>query len=174
MLSLTSTGTELRRFGRGRLPRIAVVAIVLVPLLYGALYLWAFWDPTGNLDKLPVALVNADTGAVRDGEQLNAGDEVVTKLLESDDLDWQVTNAQDASSGVLDGRYYFAVTVPADFSADLVSAGGDDPTAAQLEVTYDDANSFLASTLGRTAMAQVRTAVSQSAGQDAVDTLLVR
>lgn len=173
MLSLTSTGTELRRFGRGRLPRIAVVAIVLVPLLYGALYLWAFWDPTGNLDKLPVALVNADTGAVRDGEQLNAGDEVVTKLLESDDLDWQVTNAQDAASGVLDGRYYFAVTVPADFSADLVSAGGDDPTAAQLEVTYDDANSFLASTLGRTAMAQVRTAVSQSAGQDAVDTLLV-
>ena len=62
MLSLTS-GTELRRFRRGRLPRLAVAAMLLVPLLYGALYLWAFWSPTGAPRRLPVALVNADTGA---------------------------------------------------------------------------------------------------------------
>ena len=43
-------------------PRLAVAAMLLVPLLYGALYLWAFWDPTGHLDAMPVALVNADAG----------------------------------------------------------------------------------------------------------------
>ncbi|AEI11866.1 YhgE/Pip family protein [Cellulomonas gilvus] len=173
MPALTSTGTELRRFRRGRLPRLAVAAMILVPLLYGALYLWAFWDPTGNLDRLPVALVNADQGATLDGERLEAGADVTQRLTDSADLDWRVTSAQDAADGVADGTYYFAVTVPADFSADIASAGGEHPTAAQLEVTYDDANSFLASTLGRSAMVQVEAAVSASVGEQAVDRVLV-
>ena len=37
-----------------------------------------------------------------------------------------MTDAADAAAGVRDGDYYFAVTIPDDFSADLVSAGGDD------------------------------------------------
>ncbi|WP_149202059.1 YhgE/Pip domain-containing protein [Actinotalea subterranea] len=173
MLSLTSTGTELRRFSRGLLPRLAVGAMILVPLLYGALYLWAFWDPTGNLDKLPVALVNADTGATVDDEPLTAGQDVTDRLVDSGDLDWRVTDAADAEQGVRDGTYYFAVTIPADFSSDISSAGGDDPTPARLDVTYNDANSFLATTLGRSAMAQVQAAVSTSIGEQAVDTVLV-
>ena len=43
---------ELRRFGRGKLPRAALVALLLLPLLYGALYLWSFWDPYGRLDRV--------------------------------------------------------------------------------------------------------------------------
>lgn len=173
MSALTSTGTELRRFRRGRLPRLAIAAIVLVPLLYGALYLWAFWDPMGNLDRLPVALVNADQGATLDGRELRAGDEVVDQLTSAGGLDWQVTDADAAATGVADGTYYFAVTVPEDFSSDITSASGDAPTAAQILVTYDDANSFLASTLGRSAMAQVQAAVSASVGEQAVDRVLV-
>jgi len=121
MLSLTS-GTELRRFGRGRLPRLAVAAMLLVPLLYGALYLWAFWDPTGHLDAMPVALVNADAGADRDGTRVTAGQDLTDELTDGAALDWVVTDAADAAAGVRDGDYYFAVTIPADFSADLVSA----------------------------------------------------
>ncbi|WP_449385069.1 YhgE/Pip family protein [Cellulomonas soli] len=173
MLSLTSTGTELRRFRRGTLPRLAVAAMVLVPLLYGALYLWAFWDPTGNMDRLPVALVNADEGATLGGETLHAGDDVTARLVESGDLQWVETDAQDAADGVADGTYYFALTVPANFSSDIASAGSDAPTAASLLVTYNDANSFLASTLGRTAMAQVQTAVRSTVGEQAVDKVLV-
>lgn len=173
MLSFTSTGTELRRFRRGLLPRLAVGAMVLVPLLYGALYLWAFWDPTGNMDRLPVALVNADSGATLDDEALDAGTQVADQLVDSGDLEWHRTDAQDAADGVADGTYYFAVTIPEDFSADIASAGGDDPTDARIEVTYNDANSFLASTLGRTAMAQVQAAVSSTIGEQAVDRVLV-
>src|SRR6478735_5829126 len=122
MLSLTS-GTELRRFGRGRLPRLAVAAMLLVPLLYGALYLWAFWSPTSHLDRLPVALVNSDGGAARpDGTRLTAGDDVVTELRGDHALDWHLTDPEDASAGVADGDYYFAVTIPDDFSSSLASA----------------------------------------------------
>src|SRR3954447_15505553 len=119
MLSLT-TGTELRRFGRGRLPRLAVAAMLLVPLLYGALYLWAFWNPTGHLDAMPVALVNADTGAERAGAPVTAGRDLTEELTEAQALDWVVPDPADAAAGVRDGDYYFAVTIPADFSSDLV------------------------------------------------------
>ncbi len=173
MLSSLSTGTELRRFRRGLLPKLAVVAMLGVPLLYGALYLWAYWDPTGNLDRLPVALVNADEGATRDDEPLHAGDDVVAELLDSHALDWRQVDADTAAAGVRDGSYYFAVTIPADFSADIASAGGDDPTSAELDVTYNDANSYLASTLGRSAITQIRAAVSETIGEQAVDQVLV-
>ncbi len=173
MISAISTGTELRRFRRGALPRAAVAAMILVPLLYGALYLWAFWDPTGNLDKLPVALVNSDTGATLDGQERHAGDDVVATLTASHDLGWHVTDADDAAKGVRDGKYNFAVTSPQDFSADLASAAGDHPTSARIDVTYNDGTSFLATTLGRSAMLQVEQAVSASAGQQAVDQVLV-
>ena len=173
MISLTSHGTELRRFRHGTLPKVAVGAMLLIPLLYGALYLWAFWDPTGNLNRLPVALVNADQSAQANGKTLHAGTDVATRLLDSKSLDWVAADAHDAAAGVSDGTYYFALTIPEDFSARIASAGGTHPTAAELEVTYNDANSFLATTLGRQAMSQVRTAVSDTVGEQAVDSVLV-
>ncbi|MGO4785778.1 YhgE/Pip family protein [Cryobacterium sp. W22_MBD10_FK3] len=173
MFAFLSTGTELRRFGKGTLPKIALVVLMFIPLIYGALYLWAFWAPDKELSHLPVALVNADTGATRDGEAVTAGDDLVDKLLDGNDLGWVETSAADASSGVIDGDYYFSVTIPADFSTDAVSAGTDTPTAAEVQVDYNDSNSFLASTLGKQAMVQLRDAVSLNIGDQTVNAMLV-
>ncbi|MBM4497155.1 hypothetical protein GS426_21590, partial [Rhodococcus hoagii] len=88
MLAGMSLGTELKRFSRGLMPRVALVTIVLMPLLYGALYLWAFWDPFSAANKIPVALVNSDHGTVVDGKPLNAGDQVAQGLMDSGELDF--------------------------------------------------------------------------------------
>lgn len=174
MSALASTGAELRRFRRGTMPKVAILALVLIPLLYGALYLWAFWDPTGRMDRLPVALVNADRPAtMADGTPVHAGQDVVDTLVEDGSLHWVTTDAADAEQGVKDGTYYFAVTLPADFSSAVVSAGGDDPHQARIDVTYNDSNSFLASTLGHSAMVQVDDAVRESIGTQAVDQVLL-
>ena len=58
---------ELRRF-KGPLPIIALLFLLLVPTLSGALYLWSTWDPYGKLDQVPVAVVNQDV-PVRGGGQ---------------------------------------------------------------------------------------------------------
>ena len=115
-MSFASTGTELRRFRRGLLPKLGIGAMILIPLLYGALYLWAFWDPTGNLDHLPVAIVNADDGTVMDDAPVNLGDQVTSSLVDSGDLKWDRVDADTAENGVHDGTYYFAVTIPETFS----------------------------------------------------------
>lgn len=173
MMSLFSPGTELKRFRTGTLPKAAVAVLLFIPLIYGALYLWAFWAPTDELKNLPVALVNEDIGAVLDGEQKHAGDDLVDELLDGGDLKWIETDAADAATGVADGDYYFSVTIPQSFSEDAISVGTDAPVAAEVAVEYNDANSFLATTLGKSAMQQLRSAVAEKISEQTADTMLV-
>ncbi|QIK63055.1 YhgE/Pip domain-containing protein [Leucobacter viscericola] len=172
-MSLFTTGTELGRFRKGTLPKIAIAVLLFIPLIYGALYLWAFWAPTDNMDRLPVAIVNLDKPAEKpDGGELSAGADVVHELLDGGDLDWQTTNAKEAAERVSDGDVYFSVTIPADFSATLAGLQ-DDPKAGQIDVVYNDNNSFLASTLGKQAMVQLRDAVAETTTRTAAEQVLV-
>lgn len=173
MFAWLSTGTELRRFSKGVLPRLAVLVMLFIPLLYGVLYLWAFWDPVGNMNHLPVALVNEDVGTTVNGEHENFGDQVVKKLDDRQDLKWKRTSASAASDGVKDGTYYFSVTLPKAFSRQAVSPSTSTPTSPQIMVRYNDSNSFLASTLGKEAMSQVRAAIAQQFGTRYAKTALV-
>ena len=67
---LTLARFELRRF-KGPLPRLALAFILLIPMLYGCIYLAGNWDPYGRLDQVPVAIVNQEgmTRNLREGAQ---------------------------------------------------------------------------------------------------------
>lgn len=172
-MSLFTRTTELKRFKRGALPKVAIAVLLVIPLIYGALYLWAFWAPTDNMNKLPVAVVNLDRPAeAPGGKTLTAGNDVVDELLKGGDLDWKPLDAAEAERAVADGDVYFAVTIPREFSSTLAGLQ-DDPKAGQIEVQYNDSNSFLASTLGKTAMVQLRDAVAETATETAAEQVLV-
>lgn len=173
MFAWSSHGTELKRFRRQPITRAAIAVMLLIPLLYGAMYVWAFWDPTSRMNDLPVALVNADVATTDDGRVVSYGQDVVDELTDDASLGWALVDADTAKAGLESGKYYFSVTIPADFSTRIESLGGDEPLAASIDVTYDDSNSFLASTLGKTAMLEVQRAVREKVSQEAVDTLLV-
>ncbi|MBQ0914310.1 YhgE/Pip family protein [Streptomyces sp. RM99] len=164
---------ELRRFGRGRLPRAALVALLLLPLLYGALYLWSFWDPYGRLDRVPVALVNDDRGATADGRRLAAGDDIAEGLRESEVFDWHEVSAAEARRGVEDGTYYLSLTMPADFSRRIASGAGDSPRAGALQVRTNDANNYIVGQISRTVFAEVREAASGKASRAFLDRIFV-
>ncbi|MCY4668847.1 MAG: YhgE/Pip domain-containing protein, partial [Rhodococcus sp.] len=155
MLAGMSLGTELKRFSRGAMPRIALVTIILMPLLYGAMYLWAFWNPFGEVNKVPVALVNTDRGAMVQGQELNAGDEVSQALLDSGELDLHLVSQQEAAQGVSDGTYYFSLTLPENFSEAVASPTTKDPHKAQLQFTFNDVNNYLGTIIGQNAAQQV-------------------
>ncbi|MET9445276.1 YhgE/Pip domain-containing protein [Streptomyces sp. NPDC006610] len=164
---------ELRRFGRGRLPRAALVALLLLPLLYGALYLWSFWDPYGRLDRLPVALVNEDEGATADGRRVRAGDDIVAGLRDSGVFDWREVSAAEARAGVEDGRYYLSLTLPADFSERIASGSGDSPEAGALHVRTNDANNYVVGQISRTVFGEVRAAASTKASRSFLDRIFI-
>ncbi|MGD7706109.1 YhgE/Pip family protein [Microlunatus sp. Y2014] len=133
---------ELRRF-RGVMPRLALAFVVLVPLLYGAIYLSASWDPYGKLDHLQVAVVNEDVPTTINDERIAAGEDLVANLAAHRTFDWQFVDAATADAGLKEGRYYMIVTIEKDFSANLVSGAGDDPQRARVLLRRDDANGFV-------------------------------
>ncbi|MGE2717879.1 YhgE/Pip family protein [Mycolicibacterium litorale] len=167
-----SLGTDIKRYSRGTLPRIALVTIVLMPLLYGAMYLWAFWNPFAEVNRLPVALVNEDQGAETGGRHVNAGDQVAGALLSSGELDLHPTSADDAAKGVDEGRYYFSITIPPDFSTAVASPSGDQPRKAQLRFTFNNTNNYLASIIGQNAARDVANQVDAAIGRQTVGQVL--
>ncbi|MFE6911656.1 YhgE/Pip family protein [Streptomyces erythrochromogenes] len=164
---------ELKRFGRGKLPRAALVALLLLPLLYGALYLWSFWDPYSRLDRVPVALVNSDRGATVDGKHLDAGGEITKKLRDSKTFDWREVSAEKAAKGLEDGTYYLTLTMPADFSEKIASSSGDDPATGALQVRTNDANNYVVGSISRSVFSEVRSAASANASRGFLDKIFV-
>ncbi|MFJ3902023.1 YhgE/Pip family protein [Streptomyces sp. NPDC090025] len=164
---------ELRRFGRGKLPRAALVAILLLPLLYGALYLWSFWDPYSRLDKIPVALVNEDKGATAEGKKITAGADITENLRESAVFDWHEVSDEQARAGVEDGTYYLSLTMPTDFSERIASSSGASPETGALKVRTNDANNYIVGQISRTVFSEVRTAASTKSSRTFLDKIFI-
>jgi len=153
---------ELHRF-KGRLPKLALVFVMLVPLLYGSIYLAANWDPYGRLKHLPVAVVNQDTGTTYGKNAVHAGDDFVRSLHTQHNFDYVDVDAAEADRGLREGDYYLAITVPANFSTNLVSGQGDDPQRAGIMLRRNDANGFVIGSITNNAQNAIARSVDESA-----------
>lgn len=173
MIAGLSLGSDNKRYFRGNLPRLAMITIVLMPLLYGAMYLWAFWNPFGEVDKIPAAVVNLDKGATAQGQKLNAGDQVVTNLEKSGQLGLEETSEKDAVNGLSDGTYYYTITIPPDFSKAIASPTAKDAFQAELVFRFNDANNYLSSVIGGDAAEQVLNKVNEAVGDKVMDKVLM-
>ncbi|MGN5732941.1 YhgE/Pip family protein [Arthrobacter psychrochitiniphilus] len=167
--------SELKRMTGGILPKLTIVAMVMVPLLYGAVYLYANWDPYGNLDQLQAAVVVQDEGAVtKDGKELRVGEEVAQTLIKDHKFDWQlVATPEEANNGVKDGEFAFALIIPKDFSTNLASPENfDSATQAMMSVTTNDANNYLLTSIVDKVATQVHASVAQQVGEQTANSLL--
>jgi putative membrane protein len=153
---------ELRRF-RGRLPLMALAFLVIVPTLYGSLYLWSNWDPYGGAKELPVAVVNEDRPVTVDGRTVDAGAQFVSQLKADDELEWHFTDAADAADGLDSGDDAFVITVPPDFSAKLASPQTGTPQRAQLMIRLDDANGYIVGVIAETVEAKIQSQINAAA-----------
>ncbi|MEV5960838.1 YhgE/Pip domain-containing protein [Kribbella sp. NPDC051952] len=173
MTALRMALSELRRLTAGRLPKLAVVALLLVPVLYGGLYLYANHDPYGRLDKVPTAVVVEDAGTtLATGSKLDVGPQVADELVKSKSFDWHQVDRADATAGVSDGKYEFALVLPKSFSADLASSADFTPRQAQLELLTNDANNYIAHTIANQVVAQVTKTVASQVSETAASQLL--
>ncbi|KAA9106324.1 YhgE/Pip domain-containing protein [Microbacterium rhizomatis] len=163
---------ELRRLTSTRMAVIALIALIAVPVLYGGLYLWANQDPYAKLVDIPVALVIDDEGATINGTDRNVGHEVADELVSGGSFQWHVVDDAAATAGLDSGEFDFAVEVPADFSSAIASITSNDPRTAQILLRTNDANNYLASTIGTQAVEKIRTTVAQKIVREGGLTLL--
>jgi len=165
---------ELRRLSSGVLPKLAMVALVLVPLLYASFYLYANYDPYSRLDKLPAAVFTSDAGAKDSaGAERNVGREVTDELVKSGTFQWHEVSQDEALKGVRDDNYSFAIGIPRDFSTALLSSGNLQPQQATITLTTNDANNYLSGTIAKQVAEQVRKTIAEKVGSEAADKFLV-
>lgn len=154
---------ELPRFREGTPRRLILAGLALVPLLAGAPFLWANWDPYGRTGQVPVAVVNQDRPARAGGRVVNAGQQFVKQLKTSDLFRWHFVSARQARHGLREGDYYFTITVPENFSTKLASAARAQPQRASLRITGNDANGYLAGLMLETHETELRDQVNAAA-----------
>ncbi|CAH1217451.1 hypothetical protein PAECIP111893_04281 [Paenibacillus plantiphilus] len=158
---LSQFGSELSSIVRNRKVLIPVIAVLMVPVLYTAMFLGAFWDPYDRLEDLPVAVVNADQGAEFNGKALHIGEEFVEKLKENRQFNWDFVTMEEAKAGMDDKSYYMTIEIPEDFSEKTTSLTSEHPTAARFTYLPNESYNFLASQIGNTAVEKLKEALNK-------------
>ena len=117
---------------------LLLIAIIILPSLYGLVNIYACWDPYENTDHVQFAVANEDKGATYENMTLNAGNDLVKMLKNNTDFDWVFVTSDELRQGVHDGKYYAGMVVPANFSESIVSITTKDPHSAHLEYIVNE------------------------------------
>ncbi|GHH98537.1 hypothetical protein AM1BK_20800 [Neobacillus kokaensis] len=150
---------------------IPIIAVLFIPVLYAGLFLWAFWDPYGKMDELPVAIVNNDKGAVMDDEQLKLGEDLVEKLKKSKDFDYQILNKQDGYNELKKQKYYMLIEIPENFSNNATTLMDKNPKKLELIYVPNEGFNFLSAQIGGTAAEKIKTAVAEKVTETYAETI---
>ncbi len=174
---------EFDNFRAGKMIKLAIVAISLIPLIYGGLFLAAFLDPYGNLVNVPAAVVNLDEGAEVNGEQRNVGQELCDSLVENNDnriagqasgYNWQFTDSASAGRGLEDATYYMELIIPKDFSANIASADSEAPKQSMLQVYFNPSTNLIAQTVGSSMVTKIKAELTNKIGEEYYKNIFVK
>ncbi|MBR6023941.1 MAG: YhgE/Pip domain-containing protein [Methanobrevibacter sp.] len=117
---------------------LVLIALIILPSLYGLVNIYACWDPYKNTGHVQFAIANDDRGASYDGVAIHAGDDLVDMLKNNTDFEWVFVSSDDLRQGVHNGTYYAGMVVPANFSECIVSITTKDPHSATLEYRVNE------------------------------------
>lgn len=150
---------------------IVLAAIILIPSIYTTFFLASMWDPYGQLDKLPVAVVNQDKSVTYKDKKLSVGSELVDQLKENKELDFHFTDKKEADTGIHSGKYYMVITIPEDFSKNASTLMDKHPKKMQLEYSTNPGTNYIASKLSSTALAKIENKVADEVTRTYAETV---
>ncbi len=162
---------EWKRLLHNPLLIVVIAAIVLIPSIYAGFFLASMWDPYGELDKLPVAVVNLDRGAVYDGKELQIGQDLADNLREDGSLNFTFTDEASAEQGLRDGSYYMVVIIPEDFSYKASTVTTSSPEKMELIYETNPATNYVAMKLSESAMTKIEMSLQQKISEEYTETI---
>lgn len=139
---------------------IVLIAIILIPSIYATVFLGSMWDPYGNTESLPVAIVNEDQKVHYQGQTLDVGNDLVDNLKENNSLDFHFTDKQSAENGLKNGDYYMILTIPKDFSANATTLFDSQPKKMELQYTTNPETNYIATKISDTAVSKIKEEVA--------------
>ena len=160
---------DIKGILKNRFIRVSIIAIIVVPLLYSLLYLYAFWDPYSKLEDIHLAVVNNDSGTVMDGEKVNYGNDIVDELKSNNEIGWEFTTEEEANEGLEGKTYYAKVVIPEDFSSNIISAKEGKPEKAKIEFVTNDKKNFLAAQINSKVEAELKGKLNSSISSNYIE-----
>lgn len=150
---------------------IPIIAVMFIPVLYSGVFLWAYWNPYGNLSKLPVAVVNQDKGAQFEGEDLHLGDDLVKKLKKSKDFNFKFVDKEEGYKNVKNQKDYMLIEIPKDFSENATTLLDKNPRKLELEYVPNESYNFLSAQIGGKAVEKIKSVVSEKITETYAETI---
>lgn len=141
---------------------VTMIGVALVPALYNLSFLGSMWDPYGNVDDLPVAVVNQDKSSTLNDQTLSIGDDMLDSMSKNKALDYHFVSAEKAEEGLENGDYYMVITLPEDLSEKASSLLTDNPKKLNIKYQTTAGRSFVASKMSESAMTKLKDTVSEN------------
>lgn len=141
---------------------VTMIGVALIPALYNLSFLGSMWDPYGNVDNLPVAVVNQDKSSTLNNQTLSISDDMVDSMSKNKALDYHFVSEKKAEEGLENGDYYMVITLPKDLSEKAASLLTDDPEKLTINYQTTVGRSFVASKMSESAMTKLKDTISKN------------
>ncbi|MDD5867554.1 MAG: YhgE/Pip family protein, partial [Lachnospiraceae bacterium] len=122
--------SDARRLATNVVAIVVIMGLTVIPCLYAWFNIFSNWDPYGPkaTGKLQVAVASSDSGTDIETFHLNIGSLVIDNLKQNKTINWQFPkDSNKAIEGVRSGKYYAALIIDKDFTANMISFLGGDP-----------------------------------------------
>lgn len=153
---------EWKNIAKSTWLKIVLCAIMIIPMIYACVFLGSMWDPYGNTDQLPVAVVNNDKEVEYNDSTMDIGKQLSDKLAKNDSMDFNIVSSSKAQKGLKEGKYYMIITIPENFSKNATTLLDDDPQTMMLTYTTNPQTNYVATKMDDSAMAKVKAEISST------------
>lgn len=153
---------EWKNIAKSTWLKIVLCAIMIIPMIYACVFLGSMWDPYGQTDQLPVAVVNKDKEVEYNGSTMDIGKQLSDKLAKNDSMDFNIVSSSKAQKGLKEGKYYMIITIPENFSKNATTLLDDDPQTMMLTYTTNPQTNYVATKMDESAMAKVKAEISST------------
>lgn len=152
---------EWRKLFQNKFMIVVMIAIILIPTIYTAIFVGAMWDPYGRVEHLPVAVVNEDVPVTYKEKELSVGKDLVENLKENNSLDFNFVDADTAAAGLANGTYYMVLTIPENFSENATTLTEDNAKKMRLYYETNPGQNYIASKMSETAVSKIQTNIRE-------------
>ncbi|CAM3224866.1 YhgE/Pip domain-containing protein [Leuconostoc rapi] len=153
---------EWQRIGKLRGLKLLLLGITLIPSIYAVIFLSSLWDAYGNVNNLPVAVVNQDQSAKINGKNQHLGSDLADKLVKEQPLKISEVSNKKAQDGLKQGKYYMTITIPSDFTKNAGTLLSDQPITSKIKISHNAGTSFIAEKMTSSAADKIQASVTRS------------
>ncbi|GAA0746834.1 YhgE/Pip domain-containing protein [Clostridium oceanicum] len=166
MKTLKMAKKQLKDMFSNKIKSLAMIAIVIIPILYSFFYLKAYWDPYNNLSQYRVAVVNKDSGAILEDKRENYGKDVVDELKDNSDIGFEFVSESEAKKGMDKDEYFAEFIIPENFSSKVATAKDGRALKAEIKYISNDKKNYIGSKISDNIKSEIKSNIQKSISEN--------